>query len=152
MDFLSSSNHARLMAARRYDSSKEFRSNPCYILTMKIYVSHSKEFDFINKLYKPIRESMLNRNHRFFLPHEHTQEIKTQNIIKGSGLILAEVSHASTDQGIELGWANIFGVPIICAAKQDHRICDSLKHISDKFITYSDPNDLMKQLTSFLES
>ncbi len=119
---------------------------------MKIYVSHSREFDFINKLYKPIRESILNRKHRFFLPHENAQEINTQDIIKGSGVVLAEVSYPSTGQGIELGWANLFEIPIICAAKEGHRISDSLKHISSKFITYSDSDDLMKQLTAFLEN
>ena len=113
---------------------------------MKIYVSHSKDFDFLNELYKPIRASTLNNQHEFFLPHENDRAINTQEVIKKSNLILAEVSFPATGQGIELGWANLLHIPILCVSKEGNKISGSLKYITKDFITYTDAADLIAKL------
>lgn len=118
---------------------------------MKIYVSHSKNFDYENELYKPIRESKLNSQYDFFLPHEGAQSVNTRDIIKASDFVLAEVSFPATGQGIELGWANMLNVPILCASKKEVKISGSLKYITDQFMTYLDSNDLIDQLSKFFE-
>ncbi len=115
---------------------------------MKIFVSHSKDFDYDNELYKPIRSSSLNSEHEFFLPHEEERKINTQDIIKGSDLILAEVSLPATGQGIELGWANILNVPILCISKEGTSISRSLKYITDNFIVYTDSADMLNKIDS----
>ena len=117
----------------------------------KIYVSHSKDFDFINELYKPIRESALNGEYEFFLPHENDRPVNTQDIIKNSDTVLAEVSFSATGQGIELGWANVFGVPIICISKDGIKISGCLKYITDTFLTYSDTKELIERVSDFLK-
>jgi hypothetical protein len=118
---------------------------------MKIYVPHPKDFDFVNELYKPIRESKLNNEYDFFLPHEDGKQVNTKDIIKNSDLVLAEVSLPTTGQGIELGWANMLNVPILCISKKGAKIAGSLKYITDQFLVYDGPADLIKQLTNFLE-
>ncbi len=117
---------------------------------MKIYVSHSADFDYINELYKPLRGSKLNIEHSFFLPHEHEKLIDTQDIIKSSYLILAEVSFPSTGQGIELGWASLLKVPIVCISRKDLRVSAALRYVTDKFMTYTDSADFINQVSDFL--
>jgi len=73
----------------------------------------------------------------------------TSDIIKNQDLVIAEVSHASTGQGIELGWANLFGTPILCVNKKGSKPSNSLRFISDNFIEYSDSEDLIDKLTEY---
>ena len=117
---------------------------------MKIYISHSRDFDYLNQLYKPIRESDLNSKYEFFLSHEDNRSINTKDIIKNSNFILAEVSYPSTGQGIELGWAEILNVPILCIYKEDAKISDSLKYITKDFISYTDKENLIIKLVEYL--
>jgi hypothetical protein len=119
---------------------------------MKIYVSHSKDFDYLNQLYKPIRESDLNTEHEFFLPHENGRSVNTKEIIKESDLILAEVSFPSIGQGIEVGWAEILNVPILCMYKETVKFSGSLKHVTNKFISYTNEEDFITKLTVFLSN
>ncbi len=78
------------------------------------------------------------------------RDVNTKEIIKNSDLIIAEVSFPATGQGIEIGWADIFGVPILCVSKEGQKISGSLKYITDKFITYSDSQDFITKLSEFL--
>ncbi len=118
---------------------------------MKIFISHSRDFDFENELYKPLKNSSLNLINAFFFPHEDGRNVNTQEKIKYSDLILAEVSFPSTGQGIELGWATGFGVHIICVSKEGAVISSALKYVTTDFITYSDKEDLVNKLTNFLK-
>lgn len=82
---------------------------------MKICVTHSTQWDFINKLYHPIKNSELYMHHDIFFPHdEATKNVNTKDIIKQSDLVIAEVSLPSVGQGIELGWADFVETPILC--------------------------------------
>lgn len=119
---------------------------------MKIFVAHSSNFDFKNELYIPLRSSNLNNLHEIRLPQEKGYEEITKDIIKNSDVVVAEVSYPSTGQGIELGWANIFEVPIICIHKEGSKISSSLSKITDKFIVYKDKEDMISKLTSELNS
>lgn len=114
---------------------------------MKIFVPHSSNFDFKNELYLPIRNSVLNRQHTFILPQEHGKEQITKDVIKNCDLVLAEVSYPSTGQGIELGWATIFNVPVICIYKEGQTYSSSLNFITNRFISYKNSTDLITKLT-----
>ncbi len=117
---------------------------------MKIYVSHLRDYDFLNELYNPLKNSKLNSEHEFFLPHEGGKHINTKDILKTSNLVLAEVSFPSTGQGIELGWANMLDVPILCIHKEGAKTAGSLKYLTQDFISYTDSQDLIEKLTAFL--
>ncbi len=117
---------------------------------MKVFVTHSRDFDFEAELYEPIRSSGLNTKHDFFLPHENVKSVNTKAEIQNSGLVLAEVSFPSTGQGIELGWANMMNVPILCISKEVNKISGSLGHLTKDFVTYSSPEDLIGKLEKFL--
>ncbi len=117
---------------------------------MKIIVTHSSGWDFIEKLYKPIRNSDLNNQHSFLLPQEKEEEGVTKELIQNADLVFAEVSYPSTGQGIELGWANIYNTPIVCFHMQDHKPSNSIKYVSKNLISYTNEQDLINKLREFI--
>lgn len=114
---------------------------------MKIYVSHARNFDFINELYNPLKEAKLSVE--FIFPHENgsspfnSKELFEKHLCN---YVLAEVSTPSTGQGIELGWADVFGVPIICFCKSGTTPAKSLNILTDKIMEYGDSLDLVNKL------
>ncbi|MES2930765.1 MAG: hypothetical protein V4665_03200 [Patescibacteria group bacterium] len=90
---------------------------------MKIFVSHSQNFDFTADLYEPLNDPVF-AEHSFFFPHKDDKNINTQEEIKNSDLVLAEVSFPSTGQGIELGWGMAIKLNEIwkTIAKWKHRV------------------------------
>ncbi len=114
---------------------------------MKIYVTHSSNFDYKEDLYKPLRHSELNELHEIFLPHEERAEpVNTRQVIKGSDLVLAEVSFSSTGQGIEIGWADAAGVPIICLYRTGSMVSSSLALVAKEMIGYENVADKLGEI------
>jgi len=118
---------------------------------MKIFVAHSSNFDFKNELYKPLRESALNIKHEILLPQEKGRETITKDIIKSIDVFIAETSYPSTGQGIELGWADIFNIPIICIFKEGTKISQSLRYVTDNLIVYKHTEDMIDKLDRALK-
>ena len=118
---------------------------------MKIYISHSTNFDFKKDLYQPIKK--VGFNYDFIFPHDKNAKqhyLKKLFSSKKCNLIIADVSSPSTGQGIELGWANFYKIPIICIYKQGSNYSKSLTSISKKFIKYKDGEDLVKKLNKII--
>ena len=111
---------------------------------MKIYIAHSRDIDFINELYKPIKNSVELSNCEFILPHERKQENNNNRMIyKNLDMIIADVSKPSTGLGIELGWANDDNVKIYCIYKKGLKYSSSLKTVSNNFYEYSNELELI---------
>ncbi|CAN5189909.1 hypothetical protein BH09PAT2_BH09PAT2_03930 [soil metagenome] len=120
---------------------------------MKIYVTHSSSFDYQKELYQPLRNSHLNDLYEITLPHEKSAEqFDSKELIKECNVILAEVSYPSTGQGIELGWANIYVIPIICLYKKGMKPSDSLRTISNTFIEYENSREMVQKLSEYLSN
>lgn len=120
---------------------------------MKIYVTHSKNFDYHKELYQPLRESPLNNNHEITLPHENnTKPFQSKPFIKTCDLVLAEVSYPATGQGIELGWADMYNIPIVCLYKKGTKPAGSLKIVTDTFIEYLNSKDMTDKLSDYISS
>ena len=120
---------------------------------MRIYVAHSREFDFKNDLYTPLRRSALNERHTFILPHENSDGMRTsQEFFRTEcDLVIAEVSFPSTGLGIELGWADALKVPIVCTHKAGSTFSGSLRSVCSSFLEYSDADDLIAKIESIIE-
>jgi hypothetical protein len=112
---------------------------------MKIYVAHPVGIDFKKELYKPIRQSSLNQEHTFLLPHEASDgSFNSKEYLRDEAdLLIAEVSLSATGLGIELGWADVYKVPIICIYKTGSKLAGSLKVVSHNFIEYSNSDELI---------
>ncbi|HVZ12292.1 MAG TPA: hypothetical protein VG965_04655 [Patescibacteria group bacterium] len=119
---------------------------------MRIHVVHSNDFDFKKELYLPLRSSELNSQHEIYLPHESDEFVKTKNLIENADVVVAEVSHAGTGLGIELGWADMLNKKIVCIYKKGSNVSSSLKAISENFIEYSDNESLIGQLSEALDN
>jgi len=117
---------------------------------MKIFISHSSGYDYEGKLYTPLEKSSLVKNHEIVLPHKG-KVINTKEVIANSDLVIAEVSMPTTGQGIELGWADYSGTPILCIYEKGARISSALKFITQHFIEYVDAGDMVSKIADFLE-
>lgn len=120
---------------------------------MKIYVTHSSGFDYQKELYHPLSQSELNTQHQITLPHKtKTEPFNSKEYLKECDLVVAEVSYPSTGQGIELGWANLYKIPIVCFYKKGTNPSGSLKVISNVFVEYSNGGNLVEKLTNYLST
>jgi len=117
---------------------------------MKIYISHSSNYDYLNELYLPLKKSKICKNNEVFFPHDK-EPINTKSVIGSFDLIIADVSFPTTGQGIELGWASYCDVPILCIYKNGAKISSSLKFIAKEFIEYTNTTDMTQQVESFIE-
>lgn len=118
---------------------------------MKIYVAHSSSIDFKNQLYAPLRNSKLNGEHEIILPHENSSDMyDSKNGLKTCNLVIAEVSQHSTSMGIELGWANLYGVKIIAVYKKGTTPTRSLSAVTDSILEYD--NDLVEVVENAINS
>lgn len=118
---------------------------------MKLYIAHSSAFDYQNELYTPLKQAF-GDIHELLLPHElNEQGIKSKDIIPHCDAILAEVSYPSTGQGIELGWADSNGVPIICFHHSDANVTSAIRFITDKHFSYDTTEQMVGSLAQLIE-
>lgn len=118
---------------------------------MQIYVAHASHFNYHEELYRPIINSELNDHYTFIFPHLNTTTPEhSRDIIAACSYVIAEVSFASTGMGIELGWANDLNIPIICLHQTEKKPSTSLKLITNTFIEYHSPAQMMAKLASVL--
>ncbi len=120
---------------------------------MKIYVAHSRNFDFKKELYEPIQNSSLTKEHTFIFPHsEGGESFSSKELFQnGCDLIIAEVSYPATGLGIELGWADMLKVPVVCIYKKNSKISGSLKVVTDTFLEYLDTDDLITKVAQAIQ-
>jgi hypothetical protein len=112
---------------------------------MKIYFAHSKELVNYKEIYTKLGGL---KEHEFIFPYiDSDTPINSKETIKSVDLVIAEVSLPSTGLGIELGWAESFSKPIICIFKAESKPSRSLKHITDKLISYSVIDDLVSSIS-----
>ena len=122
---------------------------------MNIYVSHSTKFDYKTELYLPLRNSELNSQHTFILPHEASEGLfNTKELFhsKGCDLVIAEVSYPSTGQGIELGWADMFTIPIVGIYKDGVTPAESVHTVISKFMMYTSRENMIEDITGLLRT
>ncbi len=120
---------------------------------MKIYISHSRKFDFKKQLYEPIKNSDLMQKHEFIFPHDNSDSpYPTRELLQfgAVGMVIAEVSYPGTGQGIELGWADMLNIPIVCIYKEGADISSSLSVVTKKFLMYTDVENMVQDLKGLL--
>ena len=109
---------------------------------MRLYVGHSKDYDFKNSLYRPIRESLLNKAHTILLPHEHQDApFNSPELMKTIDLFIAEVSLPSIGLGIELGWADRDKIPIAAVFRTGLKMGRSVQSLPTLIFSASYGND-----------
>jgi hypothetical protein len=112
---------------------------------MEIYVGHSSSINFENELYRPLEQSQVSQRFNLVLPHKDNDQPFNSKKFLGEecDLFVAEVSEASTGLGIELGWADLFDVPILAVYGEGSDPSNSIKVVADEIKVYSGTNDLI---------
>jgi len=110
---------------------------------MRIYIGHSKDINYVEELYKPIREFETSTNHTFLFPHEKSLGCNNARAFYNElDLFIAEVTIPATGLGIELGWAYDNNTPIVCIYKKGAKVSNSLKFVTEKFYEYETIDEL----------
>lgn len=112
---------------------------------MRIYVAHSKNMDYIEELYKPLRNDTFLKKYELLLPHEKNEESNnTREFYKGIDIFIADCSEAATGLGIELGWAYDDNKKIYCIYKSGKKVSSSIKTVTNNFYEYKDTQEMIK--------
>lgn len=118
---------------------------------IKVYVGHSRQFPYVEELYQPIRNSVLNKKYEFILPHETSQmPYSSLEKVRSFQAMVAEVSSPSTGLGIEMGWFHSMNVPILCLQKEGGKLSQSVQVIATKYEFYKDTADMLRIIEQFL--
>jgi len=110
---------------------------------MRIYFSHSRNCEYENDFYTPIRSHFKDSDHELILPHENGKDDDTRAILLTCDLLVAEVSHPATGVGIELGRAEASEIPIACIHKAGADPSSSLYRLSDDIWKYDSPEMML---------
>ena len=120
---------------------------------MKIYVGHSKDYDFKKELYIPLRISPLDCKYEIILPHENSSvPYNSKELMKSIDFMIAEVSLPSTGLGIELGWADMLNIPILAVYKKGSKLSQSVKKTAKYSLEYGDSSELIRGIESILKA
>jgi len=119
---------------------------------MKIYVAHSKQLNYLENLYRPIREDKELQEHTILLPHEESNDsYNSREFYKDLSIMIAEVSYPATGMGIELCWAYDYNVPIYCLFQKNMKVSNSLKSITKNIIEYENEKDLLNIIKEIIK-
>lgn len=89
---------------------------------------------------------------QIIFPHDSEEGIKlTREAIEKCDLVLVEVSISSTGSGIELGWANAAGKPIIAFHQGGSEPSPALKFAAQAIYVYVTEDDITKVLKDLLK-
>jgi len=121
---------------------------------MKIYIAHSRSFDFLKELYQPIKYNALSKGHIFIFPHEEGAGYFSSKELfqKGCNLVIAEVSYPSIRVGLELGWADMLNIPIVCIYKNGSKFSDSLSTVAKQLLEYGDSEQLIDKIKQAIQA
>lgn len=117
---------------------------------MKIYIGHSNEWNYEEKLYEPIIHSKIYKEHEIIFPHKNGTSFNTEQIITNSDLFIAEVSIPSLGLGIEIGRAEKMKKRILCIYQKGYQCSDSLKYVNADVMEYKDENDMILKIEGYI--
>lgn len=118
---------------------------------MNVYVGHPKSIDYLQKLYPAIKKTRLYKEHHVVLPHEYSgSPFHSKEYLPTCSLMIAEGSEQATGLGIEMGWADLMGIPILCIYQEGRKIAGSYKVMTNQFICYADEDDLVEKLDIYI--
>ena len=120
---------------------------------MRIYIAHSKNMNYIDELYKPLRRDDFLSNYELFLPHECSEiSSNSREFYKTMDIFIAECSESAIGLGIELGWAYDDGKKIYCIYKQGKKLSNSVKVITNNIYEYKDSADMINIIKNIINN
>lgn len=117
---------------------------------MKIYIGHSRNFDYKKDLYQPIINSEIYINEEIIFPHLTDKLFDSDKEIEESDLFIAEVSYPSLGLGIEIGRAEMKNKKILCIYKNQMPSC--LKYVNVDTLMYLDDKDMINKIKKYIKN
>lgn len=118
----------------------------------RIYIAHSKDIDYINELYEPLKNADFLKNYTLLLPHELSKiSYNTRDFYKDIDILIAEVSKPATGLGIELGWAFDDNTKIYCIYKANETVSSSIKSITSDIFEYNNRDEMLEIIKKIIE-
>ena len=117
---------------------------------MKIYVAHSRDFDYQDELYVPLKNSEIFKQHEFILPHDDNNYKHERDIYKSIDLVIAEVSYPSTGLGIELGFLYDDNKKIYCIHNDNVNISGSINAITKNIYEYENEENMLNIINDII--
>lgn len=119
---------------------------------MNIYIGHSTGTEYQESLYRPLKDSSIDERHELVLPHDSDEFFNSRKFLGNEcDLFVAEVSEASTGLGIELGWADSYGVNLICIHQENSDPSSALKAVADELHSYSSADEMLEVINKKIE-
>lgn len=120
---------------------------------MLIQFWHSSSYDYQKELYIPIKESIIFKQNKIILPHDNEWEfVNSKDSLKKVDIFFSEVSYPSIWLWIELWFANIYWVKIVCFYKKWIKVTGSLSVVCNDFFEYSNSNDMIEKINKYINS
>ena len=112
---------------------------------LKIYIAHSKNIDYINNLYKPLKEDVFLKKQDLIFPHEKSKDSSnTREFYKNIDLFIADCSEPATGLGIELGWAYDDNKKIYCIYQAGKSISSSINIVTNNIYEYNNIYEMVE--------
>lgn len=119
---------------------------------MKIYIAHSKLINYIDELYKPIKEMNIYKNHEIIFPHENdSNSNNTREFYKTIDIVIAECSEPATGLGIELGWLYDDNKKIYCIHRNDKKTSASINVLTNNIYKYSNIEEMKEIIINIIK-
>ena len=116
---------------------------------MKIQFGHPRIIDFEKEFYGPLTQSF--PEHDILLPHlEGREGPNSKETLKEQDLFLCDVSYPAIGLWIEIGFAHLYNVRIICMYKKGSEVTSILKYFTEEVFEYKNEEDMIKQLKNIL--
>ena len=110
---------------------------------MKIYCAHASSFNYRQEFYQPLLTLRDQTGYGFILPYESGMEVgDSKHHVTTAQLVIAEISYPSTGLGIELGWADMHGIPILALCKAGVKHSHSVPVVTDRIEFYDSADRL----------
>lgn len=117
---------------------------------MKIFLGHSSNFPYQEKLYQPLKDSTLWQEYEFVLPRDGKDLTVTKELLQDCDLYIGDVSTASTGEGIELGWCDVLGIPHECIQEEGSVVSNTVYYVTSEIHHYRDPESYITLLTKLI--
>ena len=120
---------------------------------MKIYIGHSRNIDYLNNIYKLIRNDVFFDDYEVILPHEKSiDSFNTREFYKNIDTFIFECSSPATGLGIELGWAYDDNKKIYVLYKKGNKISSSIKAVTENIYEYDNLDDMIKCIKKIISN
>ena len=111
----------------------------------KVYIAHSKDIDYLNELYRTLRNDSFFNDYELVLPHEESEKSSnTRDFYKDIDIFIAEVSKPGIGLGIELGWVFDDNKPIYCIYKTGFKASRSVYSVTKNIYEYKNTSEMLR--------